>query len=157
MWGPSGWSHRIPSLFLALFGAGVATYLAAFQLHLVGSVWDPIFGDGSRQVLTSRISEMLPVPDALLGALAYLAEASLLLLGGPDRWRSSSWLVVANAAVAAGLGLAALLLIGLQAFVVGAWCTLCLTSATTSLLIGLFTIPEARAATSFLSGSPSAP
>ncbi len=157
MWGPpSGWSHRVPSLLLALFGAAIAVYLTAFQLHLVGAIWDPIFDGGSRQVLTSRISEMLPVPDALLGTLAYLAEAGLLLVGGTDRWCRTPWLVLANAAVAAGLSLTALVLIGLQAFVVGAWCTLCLTSAATSLLIGALTISEARAALSALGGSPAA-
>lgn len=154
MWGPSGWSHRLPGLILALLGAAIAAYLAAFQVGLVSSVWDPIFDGGSRRVLTSSIAELLPVPDAALGLAAYLAEAVLLLLGGTDRWRRRPWLVFLNAAVAAGLGLAALALIGLQAWVVGAWCSLCLTSATTSLLIGAFSVPETLAA---LRGTPTGP
>jgi hypothetical protein len=39
-------------------------------------VWEPFFGDGSRTVLTSGISRLLPVPDAALGAFEHLRAAA---------------------------------------------------------------------------------
>ena len=131
---------------LAALGTAIAGYLAAFQLHLIPSVWDPLFGDGSRQVLTSPLSRALPIPDGLLGAAGYLLEGSLAAMGGPDRWRRRPWLVLLNGAVAAALGLAALALLASQAFVVGAWCLLCLTSAATSLAIVALSVDEVAAA-----------
>jgi hypothetical protein len=35
----------------------------------IGDVWEPFFGNGSRLILTSGVSRILPVPDAALGAL----------------------------------------------------------------------------------------
>jgi hypothetical protein len=89
---------------LALVGCAVATVLTLFQVGVLDDVWEPFFGDGSRRVLTSALSRALPVPDAALGAVAYLAEAVLTALGRPDRPE----VVLTAAVVAAGLGLAAL-------------------------------------------------
>jgi uncharacterized membrane protein len=132
-------SRRVVAIVLALTGCAVATVLALFQLGVLHSVWEPLFGDGSRRVLTSQLSRMLPVPDAALGAAAYLAEAVLAGLGSPARPR----IVVAAGAVAAGLGLAGLGLLAVQAFIVGAFCTLCLVSAVLSLTIAALVVPEA--------------
>jgi hypothetical protein len=52
---------------VALVGFAMAAYLTLFQLGVLDSVWEPFFGDGSRTVLTSGISRLLPVPDAALG------------------------------------------------------------------------------------------
>jgi uncharacterized membrane protein len=127
---------------LALVGCAVATVLALFQVGVLDDVWEPFFGDGSRRVLTSALSRALPVPDAALGAVAYLAEAVLTALGRPDRPK----VVLAAAVVAAGLGLAALGLVAAQVFLVGAFCTLCLVSAALSLTIAGLVLPEARPA-----------
>ena len=137
---------------LAALGTAIAGYLAAFQLHLIPSVWDPLFGDGSRRVLTSSLSRALPAPDALLGAGCYLLEGVLSTVGGPDRSRRRPWLVLLNGAVAAALGLAALALLAAQAFLVGAWCFLCLVSAATSLAIVALSIDEVAAALSAARG-----
>jgi uncharacterized membrane protein len=93
-------------------------------------------------VLTSQLSQSLPVPDAALGAVAYLAEAVLTALGTPDR----PWVVLAAGVVAAGLGLAALGLVAAQVLLVGAFCTLCLVSAALSLAIVGLVAPEVRGA-----------
>jgi uncharacterized membrane protein len=141
--GMSGHSRVRPVVVvLALVGCAVATVLTLFQVGVLDSVWEPFFGDGSRRVLTSALSRALPVPDAALGAVAYLAEAVLTALGRPDRPR----VVLASAVVAAGLGLAALGLLAAQAFLVGAFCTLCLVSAALSLTIAGLVLPEARPA-----------
>ena len=127
---------------LAFVGCAVATVLTLFQVGVLDDVWEPFFGDGSRRVLTSALSRALPVPDAALGALAYLAEAVLTAFGRPDRPK----VVLASAVVACGLGLAALGLLATQAFLVGAFCTLCLVSAALSLTIAGLVLPEVRPA-----------
>ena len=53
---PSAWHQRLPIIGLALAGFAVAGYLALFQVGVIDGVWEPFFGDGSRTVLTSRIS-----------------------------------------------------------------------------------------------------
>ena len=142
----SAWSRRIPVIVLSLIGLGVAVTLTLFQVDAIGSVWDPFFGDGSRKVLTSSLSRSLPIPDASLGAVAYALEAILECLGGPRRALDTPWLAVLPGLVAAGLGVAALGLIATQAFVVGAFCTLCLVSAAISLVVAGLVAPELRTA-----------
>jgi uncharacterized membrane protein len=132
---PSGWSHRLPVLVLALTGYGISAYLALYQLHVFANVWDPLFGSAaSSAVLTSTVSKALPLPDASLGAAAYAAEALVTCLGPADRWRTAPWTVLLFGVVAGSLALASMVLIGLQLGVVGHGCALCLTSAAISLL-----------------------
>lgn len=123
---------------LAAAGLVIAGYLSLFELGVVGSVWDPVFGDGSRQVLTSALATSLPVPDAVLGMAAYLGEAVLALAGGPERWRDQPRLVLAYGGLSAALAGTAIGLVAVQALVVHAWCLLCLTSAAIS--IGAFAL-----------------
>jgi uncharacterized membrane protein len=130
---PSAWARRVPVIVLALVGAAIATYLTLYQWQVTSSVWDPFFGSSSSEaVLTSPVSRYLPLPDATLGALAYLVEAVVTALGGPDRWRTAPWLVVFYGLVLAGLALTSLGLVLTQVFVVHALCTLCLGSAAIS-------------------------
>jgi len=71
--------HTWPAiLVLALTGFAVAGYLALDQLGVV-VVWEPFFGQGTQAVLHSSLSQSLPVPDAAVGALAYLGEALCLV------------------------------------------------------------------------------
>jgi uncharacterized membrane protein len=131
--GPSAWSRRLPVVVLALLGCGVATYLTLYQWHVTAGVWDPLFGSGSSEaVLTSPVSRLLPVPDATLGAAAYLVEAVLAALGGPTRWRTAPGLVLLYGLVLVGLALTGLALVLTQVLLVRALCTLCLCSAAIS-------------------------
>ena len=83
---PSHWAHRLPVIVLALVGCAVSAYLTLYQWHVAASVWDPLFGSvSSEAVLSSSVSRALPLPDATLGALAYLVEAMVTSLGGSDR------------------------------------------------------------------------
>ncbi|MBV9544466.1 MAG: vitamin K epoxide reductase [Chloroflexi bacterium] len=130
---PSAWPHRVAVVVLALLGAAIATYLTLYQWQVTSSVWDPIFGPGSSEaVLTSPISRMLPLPDATLGAIAYLVEALLAGLGGTDRWRRQRGLVLVYGIALAGLALTSVGLVLVQLLVVHAFCTLCLSSAALS-------------------------
>jgi len=127
--GPSRWQHRLPLALAAFGGFLVATYLTLYQLRVVGGVWEPFFGDGSRRILNSSVARFLPVPDASLGAAAYLAEVVLCLVGGTERWRRWPRLVLLYGAVVAAMGVGSVVLMILQGTVFHAWCTLCLLSA----------------------------
>lgn len=132
---PSEWSERIPLVILAMIGFAIAGYLTLYQLDITSSVWEPFFGDGSHKVLNSSISTLLPVPDASLGALGYLADAVTGVIGGRKRWKSMPWIVILFGLAVGPLGLVSVMLVVSQPLVVGAWCTLCLSSAVVSLLM----------------------
>lgn len=134
-WGtnPSAWRERLPIVALALAGFAVATYLSLYQWQVVDGVWEPFFGDGSRVVLTSWVSHVLPVPDAALGAVGYLADAVTGLVGGRQRWRTLPWMVIVFGVAIGPLGAVSVLLVVLQPVLFDAWCTLCLASAAVSL------------------------
>ena len=133
---PSAWSHRLPVLALALAGCGIATYLTLYQLDVIAHVWEPFFHSGSRVILKeSSIARLLPVPDALIGAVVYLLDATLNVVGGPARWRTAPWVVLLLGAVAASLAAGGILLAIAQPLFFGAYCTLCLASAACSVLM----------------------
>jgi hypothetical protein len=144
--GPSAWPRRAGVIVLAYCGACVSGYLAFYQYRLIGSVWDPVFGDGSRQVLDSAFSRSLPVHDAALGAGAYLAELVLTAVGGSRRWQRRPYLVVAVGLLSLAMGATALVLLVVQAAVVHAFCGLCLVSAAISLSLPVLVLDEVRAA-----------
>jgi uncharacterized membrane protein len=139
---PSAWSHRLPVIVLALVGCGLASYLAAYQLHLTSRVWDPLFGTASSEKV---LSWARPIPDALLGGVAYVVEAVLTALGGPDRWRTNPRLVLLFGVVLAGLAATSLVLILIQLLLVHAACSLCLLSAAISFINAWLGHPEVLA------------
>jgi hypothetical protein len=132
---PSAWSQRIPLVLVALTGTVVAGYLAAFQLGWVGQVWEPFFGDGSRVILTSGVSRILPIPDAALGAFGYGFDAITGIVGGRTRWRTMPWMVILFGVAVGPLGAVSVLLVILQPVLFNAWCTLCLASAVISVVM----------------------
>jgi uncharacterized membrane protein len=145
--GPSGWGRRALVIGIALVAFLVSAYLAAFQVGILSSVWDPVFGpDSSSAVLKSSFSRALPVPDAALGALAYLIEIVLDSIGGERRHQTRPWLVLLFGLVALGAAGVSVFLVALQAFVFHAFCALCLSSAAASWLILLLAFGELRAA-----------
>ena len=95
---PSSWRQRIPICVLALVAAGIAGYMACFQWGLVPTAWDPFFGEQSAAVLHSDVAQAmhawLRIPDAALGALAYLGDALFGLAGSTRRWQYRPWMVV---------------------------------------------------------------
>ena len=65
---PSTWSQRLPIIVLAVVGFAIATYLTLVQIGAIDTVWEPFFGDQSRQILRETwVSQLLPFPDAFLG------------------------------------------------------------------------------------------
>lgn len=132
---PSAVEERLPVLCLAAIGVAIASYLALYQTGVITDVWDPMFGNGSREVLHSSLSRMFPIPDASLGALGYFADFATGAIGGARRWRTTPWLVLLYGAVVATVAASTLILAILQPLLVHAGCTLCLASAAISLVI----------------------
>ena len=148
---PSAWSERRPVLGLALAGFGIATYLGLYQLDVVQRVWEPFFGEGSYRILKeSSIAHLLPVPDAVLGAVVYLLDATAGAVGGRARWKTMPWIVLLLGMIAAGLAVGGVLLTILQPVLFHAYCTLCLGSAACSILMLGFVMAEVLAALQFL-------
>ena len=132
---PASWDQRLPIVGAAVVGFVVAGYLASYQFGWIEDVWDPVFGDDTRTILESPISEVLPIPDAALGALGYLADALTGVIGGRRRWRTMPWIVMVFGILVGPLGAVSIGLVILQPTVFEAWCTLCLVTATISVLM----------------------
>jgi hypothetical protein len=133
---PSTWRQRAPIIVLAIVGTAVAGYLAMFQLGFFDTVWEPLFGEGSRRILTSWVSQLThPLPDAGLGALSYLADAVTGAIGGRRRWKTMPWMVILFGLAVGPLGVVSVLLVILQPVLFDSWCTLCLASGAISVLM----------------------
>ncbi len=132
---PSAWGERLPIVALAAVGLAIATYLSLFQYGAITTVWEPFFGEGSRRILTSRISNIFPVKDAALGAIGYLLDVISGAMYGQDRWRTHPWIVILFGLAVGPLGAGSILLVILQPVLLGAFCTLCLATAVISVLM----------------------
>ena len=136
---PSSWKQRLPICALALLATAIASYMALYQWRLIPDVWDPVFGDQTRKVLDSEVSERmrswLRIPDAALGAIGYLSEVILGFAGSTRRWQDRPWMVILFGIDVIPLGIVSVVLVVLQGTVVGSWCFLCLVTAAISLLL----------------------
>lgn len=136
---PSSWRQRIPICVLAGVAFGIASYMSLYQWRLIGGIWDPFFGEQSQEVLDSAVSERMRrwsrIPDAALGALAYLGDVIFGLAGSTRRWQYRPWLVVLFGLDVIPLGIVSAVLVVLQGTVVGSWCFLCLVTAVISLAL----------------------
>ncbi|MBA9077239.1 MULTISPECIES: vitamin K epoxide reductase family protein [Rufibacter] len=132
---PATWGQRLPIILLAVVGLAISIYLTLFQLHVLPTVWEPFFGNGSRKILTSSVSKILPIPDAALGAIGYFTDALAGVIGGTKRWRTMPWIVIVFGLAVGPLGMVSILLVILQPVMFDAWCTLCLASAVISLVM----------------------
>lgn len=141
---PSAWSQRIPICVIAMAGFVVAMVLGLYQWKLTDFIWDPFFsgkGDlnGSEYVVTSKTSKQMEawfhMPDGVFGAIAYLGDALFGLAGSTRRWQYRPWMVLIFGFDVIPLGIVGVILVFMQGFVVGYWCTLCLVSAAISLIL----------------------
>lgn len=150
---PSGWSHRIPTVALAMLCWFFSRYMAAFQLGYIDHIWDPFFTDGTLKVITSQISKNFPVSDAGLGALCYTLESLLGWQGNSRRWAEMPWLVFAFGFLVIPVGIVSITLIILQPVVVGAWCSWCLATAAFMLIMIVLTAGELAAVLQYLNSA----
>ena len=147
---PSSWPQRAVIIALALLGFVLSRQMTAFQLDHVASLADPFFGLGTERVLKSDVSRAFPIPDAGLGALAYMVESLMGFMGDKRRWRTMPWMVSFFGILVVPLGVVSVLLIILQPLAVGSWCTPCLIAAVAMLIMIALTLDEVVAMGQFL-------
>lgn len=147
---PSAWPQRAPVISLAFVSFLAARYMAAYQLGYIPSAWDPFFGDSTERVLTSGVSRAWPVSDAGLGAMTYMIEMLMGLMGDQRRWRTMPWMVAGFGFVVVPLGIVSIVLVIMQPLAVGAWCTLCLFTAVAMLLMIPLSLDEIVAMVQFV-------
>lgn len=142
---PSTWPQRVPVIVLTLLSMPLAMYMAVYQLGYIDTMWDPVFGDGTRRVLTSSVSHAFPVSDAGLGAAMYLIDLVMTCAGDPRRWRTMPWLVLVFGVLIIPVGIVSVVLVVLQPVAVGAWCFWCLITASATLAMVPLAIDEVAA------------
>ncbi|MDZ4865096.1 MAG: vitamin K epoxide reductase family protein [Gemmatimonadota bacterium] len=147
---PSSWTQRAPIIALALLGFFLSRQMTAFQLQHIPSLNDPFFGLGTQRVLTSDVSRAFPIPDAGLGAVAYMIEFLMGFMGDKARWRTMPWMVTFFGILVVPLGIVSITLIILQPLAVGAWCTPCLIAAAAMVVMIALTLDEVVAMCQFL-------
>lgn len=134
---PSAWGQRIPIVVLALVGVFVSGWLALYQQEVTDTVWEPFFGEGTRQIVRessfSQAFERFPIGDAALGTIGYFVDALTGVIGGTKRWRTMPWIVVIFGLFIGPLGVLSVMLVIFQPVLYSAFCTLCLASAVISL------------------------
>lgn len=123
-------------LMLSLAGTGVAGYLTWSKISGEGLIC--IGFRGCDVVNNSPYAELLGIPVAAWGLGAYLVLAALAL----PFWRSHAslrmWTVALSFAIALGGWLFSMYLTAIEAFVLHAWCSWCVTSAILiTLLLGV--------------------
>jgi hypothetical protein len=151
---PSSFRQRIPIAALAMVAFFISAYMAAYQWRLVDTVWDPVFGNQTNQVLDSDVSEQMKrwfgMPDAALGALAYLGDAIFGMAGSTRRWQYRPWLVILFGIDVIPLGGVSAILVLVQAFVLGQYCFLCLVTAAISLILVFWAYDEVWSSLKYL-------
>lgn len=147
---PSSWLQRIPIAALALLGFFIARYLTAYQLGHTDRAWDPFFGEGTMTIITSDMSKAWPIADAGVGAVAYVLEVLMALMGDKRRWRTMPWMVLAFIILVVPLGVVSIFFIIIQPIVIGTWCTLCLLAALAMVIMIPYSLDELVAMGQFL-------
>ncbi|PIS03404.1 MAG: vitamin K epoxide reductase [Chlamydiae bacterium CG10_big_fil_rev_8_21_14_0_10_42_34] len=136
---PSSWSQRLRIAAIAMIAVVIALYLGFYQWRLIPTVWDPIFGDGTKNVLDSEVSHQITgwirLPDAILGVFAYVSDIVFALAGSERRWQDRPWLVILFGIDVIPLGIVSIILVVLQGIAVKFWCFLCLITALVSLIL----------------------
>jgi nucleoside-diphosphate-sugar epimerase/uncharacterized membrane protein len=144
---PSSWLQRLPIIALGFLGFLIARYLTAYQLGHIGGVWEPFFlggggKNGTEFIITSDVSRAWPIPDAGLGAAAYMIEALMGAMGTATRWRTMPWMVTFFFILVVPLGGVSIFFIIIQPIVIGTYCTLCLIAALAMLIMIPLTLDE---------------
>ena len=146
---PSRWSRRIVISLVAAVAVSIATYMGLYQLGIIDSVYDPVFGSQTEDVLNSHVSHVirqwLHIPDALLGAFAYFLDIVFALIGSSKRWKENPWLVMLFGFSIIPVGIVSIILVILQGTVIGAWCFPCFITASISLILIPLSYSEVRA------------
>ena len=152
---PSTYVQRLPIVALGAFGFFIARTLAAYQLGHIDGVWEPFFaGDAARNgtefIITSNVSKAWPIADGGLGAVTYMFEVLMGVMGDRRRWRTMPWMVLMFGIVVVPLGVVSIYFIIIQPIVIGTYCSLCLLAALAMLIMIPYSLDELVAMGQFL-------
>jgi len=111
----------------SLAGVAVSVYLLSFKLSDKPRVC--LTGSGCADVNASSYSYFLGIPVSVFGIVAYLALVAVGAAWAAKRDKLPEWLLLGAFGVAVGGFLFSLYLTYLEAYVIYAWCSWCLTSA----------------------------
>lgn len=139
---------------LAAVATLISLYLGLYQWKVIPTIWDPLFGNGSMQVLDSplshEITRWIRIPDAMLGVFAYFSDLIFSLAGSKERWQDRPWLVFIFGVNVIPLGIVSILLVISQGTIVKYWCFLCLMTALVSLTLIFLSLSEVSTCISYL-------
>jgi nucleoside-diphosphate-sugar epimerase len=148
-YGPSTGAQRLPIAIMALIGLLISRMLTAYQLGHMDAAWEPFFmgnpadpKNGTEEIITSDVSKAWPIADAGLGAVSYMLEILMAVMGGRDRWRTMPWMVTFFGILVIPLGVISIYFIIIQPIVIGTWSTPALIAALAMLVMIPFALDE---------------
>lgn len=161
---PPGWTYcpstgaqRLPIAALGLIGLLISRMLAAYQLGHIDTVWEPFFAgnpldprNGTEEIITSSVSKAWPVPDAGLGAVSYMLEILMAVMGTRARWRTMPWMVTFFGILVIPLGVVSIYFVIIQPIVIGTWSTPALVAALAMVIMIPFALDEVIAMGQYL-------
>ncbi len=161
---PPGWTYspstaaqRFPIVVMGLVGLLISRHLTAYQLGHIESAWEPFFAgssadprNGTEEIVTSYVSDMWPIPDAGLGAVSYMIEILMAVMGTRDRWRTMPWMVTFFGILVVPLGVVSIYFIIIQPILLGTWSTPALIAGLAMLIMIPFALDELIATGQFL-------
>ena len=155
---PSSWPQRVPIIALGFFGFLISRYLTAYQLGHIDGVWEPFFAgqqgkNGTEYIITSEVSRAWPIADAGLGAISYMLEFLMGMMGRTNRWRTMPWMVTFFFILVVPLGGVSIFFIVIQPIMIGTYCTLCLIAAFAMLVMIPLTVDELGAMMQYMARS----
>lgn len=161
---PPGWTYspstdaqRLPIVAMGLIGLLISRHLTAYQFGHIDHAWEPFFQgspadprNGTEEIITSDVSRAWPIPDAGLGAISYLLEILMAVMGTRDRWRTMPWMVTFFGILVIPLGVISIYFIIIQPIMIGTWSTPTLIAALAMLIMIPFALDEVIAMGQFL-------
>lgn len=161
---PPGWSYcpstgaqRLPIAVMGLVGLLIARMLTAYQLGHVDHAWEPFFAgspqdprNGTEEIITSDVSRAWPIPDAGLGAVSYMLEILMAVMGTRTRWRTMPWMVTFFGILVIPLGVVSIYFIIIQPIMIGTWSTPALLAGLAMLVMIPYALDEVIAMGQYL-------
>ncbi|WPZ20977.1 NAD-dependent epimerase/dehydratase family protein [Sulfitobacter faviae] len=152
---PSTYVQRLPIIALGVVGFLLSRILSAYQLGHIDAIWEPFFFspsnlNGSEYIVTSDVSKAWPIADGGLGAMSYMFEILMGVMGSRMRWRTMPWMVALFGIVVGPLGVISIYFIIIQPIAIGTYCTICLLAAAAMLIMIPFSLDEIVAMVQFM-------
>lgn len=152
---PSTYVQRLPIIALGVVGFVLSRILSAYQLGHLDGVWEPFFSspsalNGTEYIITSDVSKAWPIADGGLGAMTYMFEILMGVMGSRLRWRTMPWMVALFGVVVGPLGVVSIYFIIIQPIAIGTYCTICLLAALAMLIMIPFSLDEIVAMVQFM-------